>query len=111
LKDRRDQHAGTMSGGEQQMLALARAMIASPKVLLLDEPSMGLAPLVVRDIFQALIEINRAGTTIVLIEQNAWLGLRIANRAHVLENGTIVLSGCGSELMSDPRVKEAYLGG
>jgi len=111
LKDRRDQHAGTMSGGEQQMLALARALIASPKVLLLDEPSMGLAPLVVRDIFQALIEINRAGTTIVLIEQNAWLGLRIANRAHVLENGTIVLSGCGSELMSDPRVKEAYLGG
>jgi len=111
LKDRREQLAGTLSGGEQQMLALSRALIASPKVLLLDEPSMGLAPLVVRDIFRVLVEINRAGTTIVLIEQNAFQGLKIANRAHVLENGCIVLSGHGPDLMRDPRVKAAYLGG
>ncbi|HXC51967.1 MAG TPA: ABC transporter ATP-binding protein [Candidatus Limnocylindrales bacterium] len=111
LKDRRQQLAGTMSGGEQQMLALSRALIASPKVLLLDEPSMGLAPLVVRDIFEVLVEINRAGTTIVLIEQNAIQGLKIASRAHVLENGAIVLSGNGPELMRDARVKAAYLGG
>lgn len=111
LKDRREQMAGTMSGGEQQMLALSRALIASPKVLLLDEPSMGLAPLVVLDIFRVLVEINRAGTTIVLIEQNAMQSLKIAGRAHVLENGCIVLSGTGPELMHDPRVKAAYLGG
>jgi len=111
LKDRRAQLAGTLSGGEQQMLALSRALIASPKVLLLDEPSMGLAPIVVRDIFEVLVEINRAGTTIVLIEQNAFQGLNIADDAHVLENGCIVLSGRGPELMRDPRVKAAYLGG
>ena len=111
LKDRRDQLAGTMSGGEQQMLALSRALVASPKLLLLDEPSMGLAPIVVRDIFEVLVEINRAGTTIVLIEQNAIQGLKIAHRAHVLENGVIVLSGEGRELMRDARVKAAYLGG
>ncbi len=111
LKDRREQSAGTLSGGEQQMLALSRALLASPKLLLLDEPSMGLAPLVVRDIFRVLVEINRAGTTILLIEQNAYQGLRIANRAHVLETGSIVLSGRGSELMQDQRVKDAYLGG
>src|SRR6185369_6989971 len=111
LKDRREQLAGTMSGGEQQMLALSRALVASPKVLLLDEPSMGLAPIVVRDIFRVLVEINRSGTTIVLIEQNAMQGLKIAHRAHVLENGEIVLSGTGAELMHDPRVKAAYLGG
>jgi branched-chain amino acid transport system ATP-binding protein len=111
LKDRREQLAGTMSGGEQQMLALSRALIASPKVLLLDEPSMGLAPLVVLDIFRVLVEINRAGTTIVLIEQNAFQSLKIANTAHVLENGCIVLSGSGPELMRDPRVEDAYLGG
>jgi branched-chain amino acid transport system ATP-binding protein len=111
LKDRREQLAGTMSGGEQQMLALSRALIASPKVLLLDEPSMGLAPLVVLDIFRVLVEINRAGTTIVLIEQNAYQSLKIANSAHVLENGCIVLSGSGPELMRDPRVEDAYLGG
>jgi branched-chain amino acid transport system ATP-binding protein len=111
LKDRRHQLAGTMSGGEQQMLALSRALVASPKVMLLDEPSMGLAPIVVRDIFSVLVDINRSGTTIVLIEQNAMQGLKIAHRAHVLENGAIVLSGTGAELMHDPRVKAAYLGG
>jgi branched-chain amino acid transport system ATP-binding protein len=111
LKDRREQVAGTLSGGEQQMLALGRALIASPRVLLLDEPSMGLAPIVVRDIFRVLTEINQNGTTIILIEQNAYLGLRIAHRAHVLETGAIVLSGSGADLLRDERIKAAYLGG
>ena len=110
LKDRRTQISGTLSGGEQQMLALGRALITSPRVLLLDEPSMGLAPLIVRDIFNLLVEINRSGTTIVLIEQNAYMGLRIAHRAHVLETGAIVISGSGPDLMRDARVKAAYLG-
>jgi branched-chain amino acid transport system ATP-binding protein len=111
LKERLLQQAGTLSGGEQQMLALGRALIASPRVLLLDEPSMGLAPILVRDIFQVLTEINRAGTTIVLIEQHAYMTLRVAHRAHVMETGSIVLSGTGAELLNDARVKSAYLGG
>jgi branched-chain amino acid transport system ATP-binding protein len=111
MKERRHQLSGTLSGGEQQMLPLSRALITEPRVLLLDEPSMGLAPLLVRDIFRVLVEINRAGTTIVLIEQNAYMGLRIAHRAHVLETGAIVLSGSGRDLMSDERVRMVYLGG
>jgi branched-chain amino acid transport system ATP-binding protein len=111
MKDRRQQLSGTLSGGEQQMLALSRALLTDPAVLLLDEPSMGLAPRLVRDIFRVLVEINQSGTTIVLIEQNAYMGLRIANRAHVLETGSIVLSGSGPDLMRDERVKAAYLGG
>jgi branched-chain amino acid transport system ATP-binding protein len=111
MKDRRQQLSGTLSGGEQQMLALSRALLTDPAVLLLDEPSMGLAPRLVRDIFRVLVEINQSGTTIVLIEQNAYMGLRIANRAHVLETGSIVLCGSGPDLMRDERVKAAYLGG
>jgi branched-chain amino acid transport system ATP-binding protein len=111
LKERIAQLAGTLSGGEQQMLAVARALMSRGRVLLLDEPSMGLAPVLVRDIFRVLVEINRSGTTVLLVEQNAFMALQVANRGYVLEVGTISLSGTGQELKGNPRVKEAYLGG
>ena len=111
LKERLRQPGGTLSGGEQQMLAVGRALMCRPRLLLLDEPSMGLAPLLVREIFQVLREINAAGTTILLVEQNANMALRTAHRAHVLEIGAIVKSGTGQELLGDPAVRGAYLGG
>lgn len=110
LEKRRDQQGGTLSGGEQQMLAVARALMSRGTMMLLDEPSMGLAPMLVRDIFQVLCDINTAGTTILLVEQNAHMALSIASRAYVLETGRIILSGPGKELLGDPRVREAYLG-
>ena len=111
LKERRTQLAGTLSGGEQQMLAMGRALMADPKILLLDEPSMGLSPLLVSEIFSIIEEINKQGTTVLLVEQNAKRALAIANHAYVLETGTITLSGTGSELAKDERVQKAYLGG
>ncbi|MGI6049945.1 MAG: ABC transporter ATP-binding protein [Acetivibrionales bacterium] len=111
LKDRRKQAAGTLSGGEQQMLAIGRALMSRPEILLLDEPSMGLAPLLVQEIFSIIKDINEAGTTILLVEQNASMALQIANRAYVMEIGSIVLSGKGSELMQSDDIKKAYLGG
>ncbi|MCR4764523.1 MAG: ABC transporter ATP-binding protein [Lachnospiraceae bacterium] len=111
LLERRKQMAGTLSGGEQQMLAMGRALMARPSILLLDEPSMGLSPLLVSEIFHIIEEINRKGTTILLVEQNAKRALAIADRAYVLETGLITLSGTGSELANDERVKKAYLGG
>ena len=111
LNERLKQQAGTLSGGEQQMLAMGRALMAKPKLLLLDEPSMGLAPLLVKTIFRIIEEINAAGTTILLVEQNANLALSIANRAYVVETGKIVLSGTPDELTSSEKVKMAYLGG
>jgi branched-chain amino acid transport system ATP-binding protein len=110
LQKRKDQLGGTLSGGEQQMLAVARALMSRSSMMLLDEPSMGLAPVLVRDIFQVLCDINRAGTTILLVEQNAYMALSIASRAYVLETGRIILSGPGKELLGNPRVREAYLG-
>jgi len=111
LKERMKQMSTTLSGGEQQMLALGRALMSKSKILLLDEPSMGLSPVLVRDIFKVLVEINRSGTTIVLVEQNAHMALQVSNRGYVLETGNITLSGTGQELSKDTRVKEAYLGG
>ncbi len=111
LKERKKQLAGTLSGGEQQMLAMGRALMAKPKIMLLDEPSMGLSPLLVKEIFHIIEEINKKGTTILLVEQNAKMALGIANRAYVLETGKITLEGTGDELASDPRVQKAYLGG
>ncbi|MCR5177780.1 MAG: ABC transporter ATP-binding protein [Lachnospiraceae bacterium] len=111
LKERRKQMAGTLSGGEQQMLAMGRALMAEPSILLLDEPSMGLSPLLVSEIFHIIVEINKNGTTILLVEQNAKRALAIADRAYVLETGLITLSGTGEELANDERVKKAYLGG
>jgi len=111
LKERATQLGGTLSGGEQQMLAVARALMSRGKMMLLDEPSMGLAPVLVRDIFRVLAEINQAGTTILLVEQNAYMALRVANRGSVLETGTVAMSGTGQELLGNPRVKAAYLGG
>ncbi len=111
LKERLHQQGGTLSGGEQQMLAVGRALMSHGRLMLLDEPSMGLSPLLVREIFQVLEEINRAGTTILLVEQNANMALRTANRAYVLETGVIALAGTGRELLGDPKVREAYLGG
>ena len=111
LKERRRQIAGTLSGGEQQMLAMSRALMSKPKVLMLDEPSMGLAPILVDQIFQIIQELHASGTTIVLVEQNARKALQIANRAYVLETGAITLSGTGAELANSPDVKKAYLGG
>ncbi|RFU62732.1 ABC transporter ATP-binding protein [Bacillus sp. V59.32b] len=111
LLERLKQQAGTLSGGEQQMLAMGRALMAKPKLLLLDEPSMGLAPLLVKTIFRIIEEINKTGTTILLVEQNANLALSIANRAYVVETGRIVLSGDAEELTSSEQVKMAYLGG
>ena len=110
LEERSWQLAGTLSGGEQQMLAVGRALMSRPKLLLLDEPSLGLAPLVVQDIFSIVREINRQGVTVLLIEQNANMALKIADVAYVLETGRITMSGTGAELLADERVKEAYLG-
>lgn len=110
LKERIKQHAGTLSGGEQQMLAIGRALMVKPKILLLDEPSMGLAPLIVKDIFSIIKEINKSGTTVLLVEQNAHMALSIANRAYVLETGTIALSGKASDLLNNDSVRSAYLG-
>ncbi|MBB6281837.1 ABC transporter ATP-binding protein [Geobacillus subterraneus] len=111
LEERRKQLAGTLSGGEQQMLAIGRALMARPKLLLLDEPSMGLAPLLVKTIFRIIEEINESGTTILLVEQNAHMALSIADRAYVIESGRVVLSGTASELQASEQVKQAYLGG
>ncbi|MGH4051206.1 MAG: ABC transporter ATP-binding protein [Clostridium sp.] len=110
LKERLKQMAGTLSGGEQQMLAMGRALMVRPRILLLDEPSMGLAPLVVRDIFSIIKEINKSGTTILLVEQNAHMALSIANKAYVLETGKIILEGTAKELLSNDSVRNAYLG-
>lgn len=111
LEERKQQLGGTLSGGQQQMLAIGRALMARPKLLLLDEPSMGLAPLVVADIFRVIQEINQEGTTILLVEQNVRQALKIANYAYVLETGKIVLHGKADEVAQNPRVMEAYLGG
>jgi branched-chain amino acid transport system ATP-binding protein len=110
LSERASQMAGTLSGGEQQMLAIGRALVQRPELLLLDEPSMGLSPLLVEEIFRMIAQINRAGTTILLVEQNASMALSVAGRAYVLETGEIVLSGKSSELRENPKVREAYLG-
>ena len=110
LKERESQKAGTLSGGEQQMLAMARALMSRPRLLLLDEPSLGLAPLVVHTIFEAIDEIRGKGTTILLVEQNAHAALKHSDRAYVLETGKIVMEGPSKELAADPRIKEAYLG-
>ena len=111
LKERRSQIAGTLSGGEQQMLAMGRALMCHPKLLMLDEPSMGLAPILVEEIFNIIREFNAAGTTILLVEQNAEMALQIADRAYVLESGKIALSGTGAELAASDEIKKAYLGG
>ena len=110
LKERQHQASGTLSGGEQQMLAVGRALMSRGQLMLLDEPSMGLSPRLVQDIFRVIEEINKTGVTILLVEQNANMALRIASRAYVLETGAVMLSGTGRELLHDPRVKEAYLG-
>jgi branched-chain amino acid transport system ATP-binding protein len=110
LKERRSQLGGTMSGGEQQMLAIARGLMGNPKLLLLDEPSLGLSPLFVKNIFDIITEINRQGVTILLVEQNVFQSLRIATRAYVLETGRVVLTGKGEELLGNEHVKKAYLG-
>ena len=110
LQERSWQAAGTLSGGEQQMLAVGRALMSRPKLMMLDEPSLGLAPLVVQDIFSIIREINRQGVTILLIEQNANMALKIADLAYVLETGKITMSGTGAELLANEKVKEAYLG-
>ncbi|MDD5953925.1 MAG: ABC transporter ATP-binding protein [Firmicutes bacterium] len=111
LAERRSQIAGTLSGGEQQMLAMGRAVMCHPKLLMLDEPSMGLSPLLVDQVFEIIRDINRDGTTILLVEQNAGKSLAISDRAYVLENGSIVLSGTGAELAASEKVRKAYLGG
>ena len=111
LKERMNQDASTLSGGEQQMLAMGRALMAKPKLLLLDEPSMGLAPILVKEIFNIIEEINKSGTTVLLVEQNAKMALSIAHRAYVLETGKVVMSGTGEELAKSPDVQKAYLGG
>lgn len=110
LKERRRQLAGTLSGGEQQMLAVGRALMAKPKLILMDEPSMGLSPLLVKEIFSIIKEVNRQGITILLVEQNAKMALSIANRAYVLETGKVIIQGNARELLKDSRVKKAYLG-
>ncbi|EPR42809.1 ABC transporter related protein [Desulfovibrio sp. X2] len=110
LKERRGQYGGTLSGGQQQMLAIGRALMARPKLLLLDEPSLGLAPIVVENIFDVIQKINAEGVTVMLVEQNAQMALSIAHRAYVLETGKVTLSGDAKQLMNDPKVKSAYLG-
>jgi branched-chain amino acid transport system ATP-binding protein len=110
LQERRKQTAGTLSGGEQQMLAIGRALMSSPKLLLLDEPSMGLAPMLIQQIFNIITEISKQGTTILVVEQNAQQALSRADRAYVMETGAIVKAGTGHDLLTDPAVKEAYLG-
>jgi branched-chain amino acid transport system ATP-binding protein len=110
LKEREKQLGGTMSGGEQQMLAIGRGLMTNPKLLLLDEPSLGLSPLLVKNIFEIITEINRQGVTILLVEQNVFQSLRIAHRAYVLETGRVVLTGRGEELLNDDHVKKAFLG-
>jgi branched-chain amino acid transport system ATP-binding protein len=110
LEEREKQLGGTLSGGEQQMLSIGRALMAHPKVMLLDEPSMGLAPMLVEAIFQTIHDLNEQGTTILLVEQNALAALSVADRGYVMETGTITLAGTGRELLNDPRVKAAYLG-
>ena len=111
LKERYKQTAGTLSGGEQQMLAMGRALMSKPKLLMLDEPSMGLAPILVEQIFDIIKELHQAGTTILLVEQNAQMALSVADRAYVLETGTVSMSGSAKELLTDERVQKAYLGG
>ena len=111
LEKRSKQIAGTLSGGEQQMLAIARALMGRPELLLLDEPSMGIAPLIVREIFNVIVNLNQAGTTILLVEQNAKAALKVAHHSYVLESGNIVLEGMAAELLHNPKVKEVYLGG
>ncbi len=111
LKHRKNQIAGTLSGGEQQMLAMGRALMSRPKLMMLDEPSMGLAPILVEQIFSIIKEMNDAGTTVLLVEQNAGMALEIADRAYVLESGRLVLSGTGKELLGSDEIKKAYLGG
>jgi branched-chain amino acid transport system ATP-binding protein len=111
LLERKTQKAGTLSGGEQQMLAVGRAFMSGRKVMLLDEPSMGLAPLLMTSVFDSLKEINREGTTILVVEQNARMALQFAGRGYLLENGRVVLEGRSGELLADPRIKKAYLGG
>lgn len=111
LRERVKQYAGTLSGGEQQMLAMCRALMSRPKLLLLDEPSLGLAPLVVQQIFQIIQQINKKGVSILLVEQNARMALKISDHAYVLETGSITMKGAGSELLHDERVRQAYLGG
>ena len=111
LKERYAQRAGTMSGGEQQMLAIGRALMSKPKLLLLDEPSLGLAPIIIQQIFDIIEQLRKDGVTVFLVEQNANQALRLADRAYVLENGHIVMQGSGAELLVDPKVRDAYLGG
>lgn len=111
LKERFDQRAGTMSGGEQQMLAIGRALMSKPQLLLLDEPSLGLAPIIIQQIFDIIEQLRKDGVTVFLVEQNANQALKLADRAYVLENGRIVMQGSGSELLVDPKVRDAYLGG
>jgi branched-chain amino acid transport system ATP-binding protein len=110
LRDRKDQAAGTLSGGEQQMLVIGRALMSLPSLLMLDEPSLGLAPLIVANIFQVISRVNKQGSTVLLVEQNVEHTLEIVSRGYVLENGSIVLEGTGKELLNNPHVKEAYLG-
>ncbi|WP_329045112.1 ABC transporter ATP-binding protein [Amycolatopsis sp. NBC_01488] len=111
LAERKNQFGGTMSGGEQQMIAIGRALMTKPKVLLLDEPSMGLAPMLIAQIFDIIREINKRGTTVLLVEQNAQQALKLSDRAYVLETGRVVQSARGAELLNDPKVRAAYLGG
>ncbi len=111
LKERFNQRGGTMSGGEQQMLAIGRALMSKPKLLLLDEPSLGLAPIIIQQIFEIVEQLRRDGVTVFLVEQNANQALKIADRAYVLENGRVVMQGSGAELLIDPKVRDAYLGG
>jgi len=111
MRDRKHQRGGTLSGGEQQMLALGRALMSAAEVVMMDEPSLGLAPMLVKEVFDIIGTINRQGKTVLLVEQNAFAALKIADYAYVLETGTIVLQGTGEELIADPRVRSAYLGG
>lgn len=110
LRERRNQLGGTLSGGEQQMLAIGRALMSKPQILLLDEPSMGLGPLIVREVFQIIVEIKAAGATLLLVEQNARLALRVANRGYVMENGLVTFQESAGQLLNNPLVREAYLG-